>query len=123
MPDFCPGVYQCGMHRISPETRCSENDFNASKNVDSSHSQNNGDVMSTEPDQSTPEKEESCDKCGRIEIPIQIEYQAGEPENIPKRENKDSKSLKKEMDGLKTRLDYFDKRFRCIEKALFSNKD
>ena len=129
MPDFFLGLYQYGTNRISPGSRYAENDFNDSANADLSHCQINADVMTPKPNESTAptqlnsEEEKSCDKCGRSEIPIQIKYQTLEPENSPKRENKDAKSLRKEVDGLKTRMDYFDIRFGCIEKALFSKKE
>ena len=105
MPDLCLGVYQYGFNRISPGSRYAENDSNNSANADLSHLQINAEAMTSKPNDTTApnelksEKQKSCDKCGRSEIPNQIEYQSQEPENSPKREYKDGKSCRKEVDG------------------------
>ena len=129
VPDLFLGVYQCGMNRISPKSRYSENNLNSSDGNDLYDSQINTDVttpnldQSTEPTQLKSEEGESCDKCGRREIPIQIKYDSHEPTDSPKRKNKNATGLKKEMEDLKTRMEYFEIRFGCIEKALFSKKE
>ena len=127
--EFFRGVNQCRMNRIDPNSRDSEIDLNTSANTDLPRSQINADIIprtlneSTEPNQMKSEEKESCDKCGRSEIPIPIHYHSQEPENSPKRKNKKSKSLETQMDGLETRMDYFEIRFGCIEKSLFAEKD
>ena len=117
------------MNRISTNSHHSENDFESSANEDLSNSQNTADVIapnldpSAESAQSKTEERESCDKCGRSEIPIQIKYESRESTASPKSKNKYEKRLTQEGDDLKIRMEYFDIRLGCIEKALFSKKD
>ena len=125
MPDLFHGVFQYGVNKISPSSRYSENDFNSSANTALSDTNIESNVIASnpEPAQLKSEEEERCDKCGRSEIPVSIQYQSQESNNSPIKVKKDSKGLKKELDGLKTRMDYFDIRFGCIEKAIFSKKE
>ena len=125
MPDLFLGVYRYGMNKISPSSRYSENNFNTSADtaLSDTNIESNNMASNPEPAQLKSEGELRCDKCGRSEVPISIQYQSQEPVNTTRRENTDSKGLKKELDGLKNRMDYFDIRFGCIEKALFSKND
>ena len=130
MPDLFFGIYHYGINKTSPNHRYAENDENISANTNLPRPQIRTDSVkpnvddSTERGHSKSEDEEPCDKCGRREIPIQIEYMPNRIVHSAKRGNKESnppESKNKQVDCLKTRMDYSDIRLEIIEKALFSS--
>ena len=119
------------MNGISPKNRYSEDDGNISANTNLSHSQVHADTIKpnlderTEPTHLKSEDEEPCNKCGRSEIPTQIEYMPQGIADGPKKQHKDSNSpegITEKMDCLKTRIDYSEIRLDIIEKTLFSSQ-